>query len=463
MRKSHPIALLVLLSLFGCTTLLYAFISSGRFPTTYSLHTIAVAASLLYSSALVIYFVISRRFALIDVLIIYFIFFSVFFSGLYQIASNFFPWPQVHDADDAYSVVLVYLIFITVYALTRTMHRTTPLAERDLFSSRTASRYGWLLIVFSFMCIFAAGPSLVFSARSEAASLGTSGSEQLILIGKSLGFTAYVIALLRFKNRKRRSWGSLWFLVASLALGVVWFNPVTSPRFHFLAFLIATATVALSLWNPGSVAKSIVLSAVALANYVVFGPLKSLGAGLTNFDLSFFQNFESEFASYVYGVDFDAMQVSLNGIRFMEINGPIYLRNIIDAGLFFVPRELSPGKSLGTGIIVHERLGYFYTNLSFPLPMELYLGGGMIGVIIGSYLVARIFTYYTSASKINSKASVAGISHIYYALLAGYMPIILRGSLNAVIAQFGFSFLALAGLQLLMRLESAKVDTKGTT
>ena len=95
--------------------------------------------------------------------------------------------------------------------------------------------------------------------------------------------------------------------------------------------------------------------------------------------------------------------------------------------LFFIPSSFWEGKPEGSGTRIGDYLmdnyGLNFNNLSNPLVSEFYLSFGMIGIIIGAYILARV------VNKLEKNTSKSLQNEILYGIVLSYLFILLRGSL----------------------------------
>lgn len=85
---------------------------------------------------------------------------------------------------------------------------------------------------------------------------------------------------------------------------------------------------------------------------------------------------------------FDAHQMLITTVRYVEEFGLSWGRQILGALLFFVPRSLWPGKPEGTGHTTIVGLDQFYfSNVSANLTVEGYMNFGLAGIVLFAVLV----------------------------------------------------------------------------
>lgn len=89
--------------------------------------------------------------------------------------------------------------------------------------------------------------------------------------------------------------------------------------------------------------------------------------------------------------DFDGFQQLVNTTQYVEQRGHTWGAHLGSATLFFLPRRFWPGKAVPASIPVAENRGYTFTNLSLPLPGELYLDFGAGGMALAMFGWGRLW------------------------------------------------------------------------
>lgn len=441
-RVSFLIALGAMVGLAALFFTIWSLLSSRGEPNGVNVALPMLAVTFVFAVTALLKVVFSPRASIADTIVVYFVAVSYSFVGLYQETWRHFAWPVVHTRADGSWAAALTTLFLAMYLVGASVHRGRRGPDRwTIVGNRRALRAALGILAVSYAIIIALGPSNVIRPRhGEMESLATS-TTQLLFVAKSFsltGFLYFQLAYMKSEGRQRRA-NMKRLLVASVPV-LVFFNPITNARFHFVAAVFSTATIGLAWWRIGSASKALTFLALTAANFVLLGPLKSLSGGLSKLDTSFYDNVGASLREYAYRVDFDSYQVSANAVEYFRNNDFFHGSNIASAILFFIPRSLWDGKAEGSNYIVHRELGYVYQNLSFPLPFEFYAAGGVPAVAIASFYFGRWMRHLADRSCENEKSCSFGASNIMLALLAGYMPILLRGALNAVVPQFGFSF-----------------------
>lgn len=133
--------------------------------------------------------------------------------------------------------------------------------------------------------------------------------------------------------------------------------------------------------------------------------------------------------------DFDAFQQQINTVVYVNKFDFQYGLQLFSSLLFFVPRAIWESKSEASGVLVSDGLRYDFFNVSTPIPAELYIDYGYIGVALGMFLLGFIY------KKITILYRQGNILYItLYCFLCSYQVYFFRGSLMAVIP-FLFIFL----------------------
>ena len=88
---------------------------------------------------------------------------------------------------------------------------------------------------------------------------------------------------------------------------------------------------------------------------------------------------------------YDAHQMFISVQRYVDSFGFDFFHQIVGALLFFIPRSIWPTKPVGTGhTVITELNQYYFTNVSAPLVSELYLACGVVGIVVGGILLAKV-------------------------------------------------------------------------
>ncbi|MCY7289048.1 MAG: hypothetical protein LH624_12555, partial [Cryobacterium sp.] len=150
--------------------------------------------------------------------------------------------------------------------------------------------------------------------------------------------------------------------------------------------------------------------------------------------LSFSGAVTTNVRAYMVRVDFDGFKQIVDTTIYLGQGGTLrWGENFLGAALFWVPRSVWPGKPSDSGLLVSTSLGYPYTNVSNPLPSESLISFGFWGVVVVAALLATaVGSLEQGVRRAQSHYSLTPL----YGMMAGFIVIIMRGSLNGVAAQF---------------------------
>lgn len=109
---------------------------------------------------------------------------------------------------------------------------------------------------------------------------------------------------------------------------------------------------------------------------------------------------------------FDAHQMFISIIRYVNDDGITFGQQLLGCILFFIPRSLWPGKPYGTGYTVTLAQGLSFNNVSAPLIAELFVNFGLIGIIIGGFWAGMLVTQWDKKYW-NEKNRMSKIRYIY--------------------------------------------------
>lgn len=163
---------------------------------------------------------------------------------------------------------------------------------------------------------------------------------------------------------------------------------------------------------------------------------------------------------YLSSLDFDGLQSIQNAVLYTDKAGFQDGLHLMSATLFFVPREIWPGKAPASGEVTSKAAGYAFHNISQPLPSEFFIDFGWFGMVVASailgFAVARLDSWIDSNWHSGPRARlIAGI-------VVAYSIILMRGALLAIISSVvlfsaGIALIIVVGL---VKAESIRIRRK---
>lgn len=277
------------------------------------------------------------------------------------------------------------------------------------------------------------------AVRSTLLHAQLDGSAQIRLVLKlaktpSVAITA-AMAIVGIYRKKRQlpigmGWKILFFVMvlATLILN----NPLSTARLMVGSILLAAF---LMFWKKPSVNKATII--VLVFGIVFVFPVASVFRTSLNVNVSARIADFSPTQSMVQSSDFDSFQMIQNGLIVVDRSGYRYGAQLVGALLFWVPRKLWPGKPVGTGHWIAEKLGFYQnTNRSAPLWVEFFVDGGWLWLIIGMVLYGKLVRRLDRGYAVAALYGTPQLVSILVPLFAGYQIYFLRGSLMGGISSF---------------------------
>ncbi|MCL4065355.1 hypothetical protein M3484_02030 [Pseudomonas sp. GX19020] len=296
------------------------------------------------------------------------------------------------------------------------------------------------------------GPLVFFGTREMANLLlsgkdGDSGSAFVKTICSAMALTSFTITgIVRYWAGIKNSLTKVSIIASVTSLSIACF-PTSLPRFWMIALAMTVGLVLIP--NVLRRKKGIFFASGPIALFSLFPFLSSLRRG-ENLDASF--EIKNPFDYLLHG-DFDGYQSMINVVVLVQNEGFAFGGRIISTVLFFVPRSIWSGKYDRTGAEAADSAGYLYLNISMPLPGEIYADGGIIITAIVLFAIGRLIgtldSIYSSPGMTLGSIPLSSIS----ILIAGFVPILARGSLISVIGGPAVAISLVAAWSFLYRLK----------
>lgn len=281
---------------------------------------------------------------------------------------------------------------------------------------------------------------VIAAAGADVASAGGVAEALVLVLPGALAVTSALLALERILSRApRAAWVKVLDAVALLVgLGAVavFANPISNTRFIGVTGIGA---LAIALLRPRSKRAGGVFVLIGLVAVLVLYPFANNFRGDGVSDTS-----TVDVGTYAT-IDFDGFQQVINTIHYVADLGPTGGRYIASAVLFLLPRATWEGKSVPASLDVAAHANYTFTNLSEPIPAELYLEFGWAGVILGMVLVGYFIGRADRAWLERPEGKLARYVPYLSVAVLGF----LRGPLGAQVPVYltvlGLLFIALRG------------------
>lgn len=365
-----------------------------------------------------------------------------------QIMNDGFPWFDHYSSESIASgwvVVILGMLFYTVGYYSGRASNNYNVSSGFCFSGTRLYIFLIGMLFLSFVGVLLGGGfSTLFVSRGDAfiARIGSGGIATYMLLQALMKIPAFVGAIFflysYIKGYISKSNFNLFLLILSILVVVIINNPLSTARFWFG---VVTLTIVMMI---------IYLSRESMARYfpslwvfilmLVF-PLMDLFRRTLDVDIaSSFKEF-SFTNDLANSADFDSFQQIINTMYYVESYGLELGSQLISSLFFWLPRSLWSGKSIATGELVAESIGYDYLNLSNPLWSEFYIDFGWFGLVLGMFLYGRV-------SKKIENTSLSDLTIIFSLFFVCYQIYFLRGSLMVTMGFLVvFSLLFIAGIK----------------
>lgn len=173
-------------------------------------------------------------------------------------------------------------------------------------------------------------------------------------------------------------------LALAVSLLFLFCNPFANSRF---ITSLAFGSLIITLLRPTSIHAGRIFAFIALLGTAIIYPLAEIfRKGLDS--ASSLRSGAQAFAS----MDFDGFQQIANAIVYVEDFGHGWGHYTASALFYFIPRSIWEGKATPASLDVAANHGYSFTNLSLPLPAEMYIEFGWMGMVVVLFMLGYLFS-----------------------------------------------------------------------
>lgn len=213
-----------------------------------------------------------------------------------------------------------------------------------------------------------------------------------------------------------------------LIVNLLFNNPIITSRYWFGTMALAFVFVSKWILRPAfvrvMVAVAVVAASLAFAHADYF---RTAGGHVTQV---------SPLETLQTGNDYDVQQEVRATVLYSRTFGYTMGRQALGPLLFWYPRTLWPDKPEDTGVVLARFRQYPYTNVSGPLWSEAFINFGYPGVVLCFVGVGWLLTGLDDEFDIRKRlGDRLNLGVLLGAVFAGYLFIILRGSLLQAMAQ----------------------------
>lgn len=371
--------------------------------------------------------------------------FFFFFAGMIQSMNSRFPWIGDYKDSDLIKTNIVLLLWTLCFRFGQNISNYSFSAKRKQISKNgiRSNSISWdgfesKVIALSICAIAITLYRIVFVGFRNLFSRATSNvsisdnSSLAVLIDKFALATVYfavVFSIYYLQHKKQYK----YFFVCSLCLLISYFPTSTSRNaiagLYFGALLAFCVSAKKKRW----------FVILYMLLFIIIFPLLNAFRSTAFSDVSFFKalnNTIKNLSSSWLAVDYDAYSMVSLTIRYVERNGITWGYQLLGVALFFVPRSIWHSKPISSGPFIAEKNGWWFTNVSEPLPAEMIINFGIIGMAISGiligYFIGKIDKHFWNSIKCNSN-NIYRFDSLYYYMI-GYFLFLFRGALLSAVA-----------------------------
>ena len=396
----------------------------------------AIIGSFLLNGALwcgLLFYELNKR--AYSLLIIHWLFCFLFFFAIafMQYMYGYFPWVGVR------SDILLFRTNILLFGWTFFVlfGYKTAIKKRSAVISQNKSTFHiplWLVVCLTVYTVFntiyriTTGVSIFFAQEVQTLVYEEQSSAFLLLKGHSLqafSFFAAVFSIFRYKQTHK---GLIYVFICVGCLLISYF-PGGMSRY-------ASAVVygGLLLTTFDTLHKNRLFILMLLVGFLVIFPFLNAFRSTSFHDVdiisAFLQTLQQLPDIWKAG-DYDAYAMLTVILEHVQDYGITWGKQLLGVLLFWVPRTFWITKPIGTGAFVSMQKGWFFTNLSAPLPAEAIINVGRFGMMLWAFCVGWVISKLDQLywNKIDLSGHVRKPFELLYPVLIMFFFFMNRGDL----------------------------------
>ena len=363
-----------------------------------------------------------------------FAFVFMFYAPLQQYLSGTVFWASnglaiTYSDDDYLKANLVLTIFTICFEIGYHLFNSKKETKKKnyvVIPSDFAEGVMIALSLLAFATLFISG-NITNRSGYDFENQNISGQVNNIL--RFIPVSCFIITFLqKDKNGKKNTFALIVYIIEIFII----FFPLNGGMSRFLLFGTYMALIAL-LFSHGK-HKSLFFLLFIIGFFFVFSSFNYF----KTHNITDFSEFSLSLVNFNHS-DFDAYQMLMASIKYVEREGVFFGGNILTVLLCWIPRSIWPGKMEPSGAIVAGYWGSWYTNLSCPIYAEFFLAFGYIGIILGAFIISWILKKIDSFDY-SQRYFKKGV----FCVLSGFLIYILRGALLPTVSYFIATILSLA-------------------
>lgn len=354
--------------------------------------------------------------------------FALFFLGiipLFQYSSHQFPWGRSCSSTLILEANLLIFLFTLSYKLTyhycfSNFFNSNYITKKSIKYSINKNESITIFLLSSIIIILL---SLDYKIWEYHNGVSIQNSTLQLLVDKSLkGANVISLLAITYLWKEKQVSNKLWMLLLVLCVFVNF--PTAIPRYWLATLYIS---LLLTIFKEKFFKlKHLFTSLFTISILVLFPLLSIFRYGIDKF-FSKEWGLQKIYNFSFMGGDFDAYSSFFTTLEYVEKHGINYGKQLVTVLLFFVPRQIWPNKSIGTGALVNKLEGSDFTNFSSPLIAEGYINFGIWGILLFSIIIAFVSSKYDAYIATNN--TVYNFKALFYTVFLSLFFFMQRGDL----------------------------------
>jgi oligosaccharide repeat unit polymerase len=403
----------------------------------------------------------SIKFKAGEIFVRLFLIWHLLLPGAIQYSSDRFFWkPHSYSSEDATVALLIVFVAVLAIELCFSFRSKVEIHRHQPPPSRLSNLSIVIFIMLSSIAFLASvlyfGFNVILETRGNIGviveSIITQEYEHVFFldIPRAVTFCSFAISLLNLIALRHARQGTAFAYTGCMVLFCLYITlnfPFSLARFMFLGQMIIVTYIIFFFKNSYLNLFYIISYPVALYTIV---PFLGVFSRYAEFDFdNAYQAFVSGLSESVYAGDYADFEMTIMAVQYVSSEGVRMGQQTLSALLFFLPRSIFTFKADPTNYLLADFFNFEYRNIASPFLAEFYIDFGFIGVFLGCFL-------YCSAVKMLQRRlqPYYGFSTLPAMAALAFLPIILRGSLLAVI---GFSIVYPASFALLLFISRIRI------
>lgn len=389
----------------------------------------------------------SRSFSLIMVFWFFCVFFF-FFAGLIQTVNNKFPWIGRYEDHELLKTNVVLLTWTLLFQL------GVSLAEKINFTIHKVNKRNQVipskeridtifitpqsLFIMSFLTILITAYRvhqigiINLLARGTSSFAASDNGSIAVLVEKvmmAIVYYSFIYAIFYWQENKQQ----FPMIITGICMLISYF-PTSAAR-NAVAGLYIGVMLAFFPKMRKNNAFVIIYAVIFMFVFPLFNAFRTVA--FVHVDLfKELGTIISGFSSGWLAVDYDAYSMVTLTLRYISQHGVSFGHQLLGVILFWIPRAIWRAKPEGSGPVVAKYFGWWFTNVSEPLPAEMIINFGIIGMgitaIICGFIISKLDSRYWKAKR-DSELYLTKYDSLYFYMI-GYFLFLYRGALLSAVA-----------------------------